>query len=79
LDKIISLNFEKTPDKEFRVLLDSYEVNYNENHYKKYLYTEENKDKFDTDLIQRFERGNANREVFEWGGVLEKDDSTIIK
>ncbi len=79
LDKIVLLKFEKTPDKEFRVLLDSYEVNYNENQYKKYLYTKENKDIFDADLIQRFERGNAEREVFEWGGVLEKDDSTIIK
>lgn len=79
LDKIIKLDFTKKIDNEFRVLLDSYELDsYSEEDNKNYLY-EYVKDDFDKYLIKRFDRGNNDREVFEWGWVLRKKDETIIK
>lgn len=79
LDKIIPLQFSKKVDSEFRVLLDSYELKYTQNEYGNFLYKTKIKDQFDEKLIQRFERGNAINEVFEWGWVLKKLNETIIK
>ena len=80
LDKIIPLKFSKKVDSEFRVLLDSYEIkNYSNDLYENFLYKTSVKDQFDEKLIQRFERGNAINEVFEWGWVLKKINETIIK
>lgn len=79
LDKIIALNFAKKPWNEFRILLDSYELeNYSDNIYWKYLYNNV-WDEFDKNLIKKFNRGINNREVFEWGWVLVKSNETIIK
>lgn len=78
LDKIIKLDFTKKVDNEFRVLLDSYEIeDFNGEYYKNFLY-ENIWDKFDKFLIKRFERGNTENEVFEWWGVLQKKDETVV-
>lgn len=79
LDKIIKLNFSKRVENEFRVLLDSYEIDYIENKHKKYLYDKNDKEKFDRFLIQRFNRNYSKNEVFEWGGVLRKPDEIITR
>lgn len=79
LDKIIPLKFTKNPENEFRVLLDSYVLdNYSEEINGKYLYSKI-WNAFDGYLIKKFNRSLNTREVFEWGGVLVKENETIIK
>jgi len=60
------LDFSKKVENEFRVLLDSYEIEYIESKHKKYLYDKNDTDKFDRFLIQRFNRNYSKNEVFEW-------------
>lgn len=79
LDKIIKLDFSRWIENEFRVLLDSYEIDYIDQKHKKYLYDKSNPDKFDRFLIQRFNRKYLKNEVFEWWWVLVKWDEIIIK
>lgn len=80
LDKIVALNFSKKPDVEFRVLLDSYELeSYNEKLNWKYLYSKDDNSKFDDFLIKKFDRSWKGTKVFEWGWVLRNDEETIIK
>lgn len=79
LDEIVKLDFFKKPDNEFRVLLDSYEIqDYSKEKYSKYLY-ENVWNNFDNYLIKRFDRWIWNTEVFEWGWVLKRWDQTIVK
>jgi hypothetical protein len=66
LDKIVPLNFSNKVDNEFRVLLDSYELENLSKDKEKFLYSSKDKNKFDKYLIKRFERGNTSNEVFEW-------------
>jgi hypothetical protein len=56
MDKVIPLNFSKKVNNVFRVLLDSYEIDYLDSNYKKYLYDIKDKNKFDKYIIQRFNR-----------------------
>lgn len=79
MDKVIPLNFSKKVNNVFRVLLDSYEIDYLDSNYKKYLYDIKDKNKFDKYIIQRFNRWIDSTEVFEWGWVLRKSSETIIK
>jgi hypothetical protein len=79
LDKIVPLNFSNKVDNEFRVLLDSYELENLSKDKEKFLYSSKDKNKFDKYLIKRFERGNTSNEVFEWWGVLRKENNIIIK
>lgn len=79
LDKILPLEFSKEVRSEFRVLLDSYEVNFNEKIYWKYLYKNKIDDGLDRYLIKRFERWNSQNEVFEWWWVLRKNNQIIVK
>ena len=77
LEKLVKLNFEIKPKKEFRVLLDSYELDYLPKSKKQFLYSEV-WDKFDKFLIKRFERNASDFEVFEWGWVLQKKDKFFV-
>ncbi len=77
LDKIIPLNFSITPNSEFRVLLDSYELDDVSDFQKRFLYSTV-WDKLDSKLIQSYKRNTQDLEVFEWGGVLQKWKEYII-
>lgn len=79
LDKIVKLDFSRQPDKIFRVLLDSYELPWLSSEKKYFLYDKNDKEKFDKNLIKRFERWNSNEEVFEWWWVLETDNKKYVK
>lgn len=79
LDKIVKLDFLNEVKGEFRVLLDSYEIqDYSEERYKDYLY-ENVWNNFDNFLIKSFDRWSWSNEVFEWWWVLRKKEETIIK
>ena len=77
LDTIIPLKFAVNPDSEFRVLLDSYELENLTDFQKKFLYSIV-WDKLDSKLIQRYERNTQDLEVFEWGWVLQKGGDYIV-
>lgn len=79
LDKIIKLNFKNEPNKIFRVLLDSYELEHFTVNHKKFLYDKKDKQKFDKYLIKRFERWNSAEEVFEWWWVLQTLEKRYVK
>ena len=79
LDKIIKLDFEKEIKNEFRLLLDSYEINdFSYEKYEKYLYPNV-WDDFDKYLIKTFNRDISDREVLEWWWVLVRNDTTYVK
>ncbi len=77
LEKLVSLEFAKKPNKIFRVLLDSYELEELKKENENFLYSKI-WNKFDKFLIKRFDRNNSDYEVFEWGGVLEKDGEVFV-
>ncbi len=77
LEKLVKLNFEIKPKKEFRVLLDSYELDYLPKSKKQFLYSKV-WDKFDKFLIKKFNRETSDFEVFEWGWVLQKGEIFVI-
>lgn len=79
LDKIIKLDFKKSPDKTFRVLLDSYELKHFSSEKRYFLYDKKDKAKFDKYLIKRFERWNSSEEVFEWWWVLQTLEKRYVK
>ena len=76
IDKLVKLNFKNHYKKEFRVLLDSYELENLLPSQKQFLYSKV-WDKFDKYLIKRFDRTN-NNEVFEWWGVLIKKGKSFV-
>ncbi len=77
LDKMVDLSFKNKPNVEFRVLLDSYELDAMSSDKERFLYSNV-WDSFDKYLIKRFDRWNSDYEVFEWGGVLEKNGEYFI-
>lgn len=67
----------RAPDRVFRVLLDSYELDGLTEQNKHFLYSGK-PDAKDSILLRTFEREMGGREVFEWGGVLARRDGSRL-
>lgn len=76
MDKIVKLNFSEKPNSISRLLLESYIVE--DIKWKESFLYKNTKNTLDKVLLKQFERSN-NFDIFEWWGILIKENEFIIK